>query len=186
MRIVKKLHTDEETILHFLDVFGGGAVALGSAKKHARPGFFLFSGAFIHEYIEDNFFKKVELLLNALEAAGFAPGEGALGAMRKDEAQSRETANLLLRASKAWQSGDDEARVDVSWAASEYTSTLRQFLHRLKNLIYPLLEQNISTDEEQKIAEGLNNLAFEAPTEGEADKYTRMIETLEEELSDWG
>ncbi len=186
MRIAKKLHKDEETILHFLDVFGGGAVALGAANTRARPGFFLFSGTFIHEYIEDNFFKKVELLLKALDAAGFAPEEGPLGAMHKDQARSRETADLLLRASKAWQTGDDEARLDVSWAASEYTSTLRQHLHRLKTLIYPLLEQNISTEDEQKIAEGLNNIVFESSVKGEADKYARLIETLEEELSDWG
>ena len=185
MHIVKKLHKDEETILHFLDVFGAGSVALGTAHREARPGFFIFATTFIHEYIEDSFFKKEELLLKALEACGFAPDEGSVGAMRRDQVKSREAADLLLKAAKAWQAKDDVARVDVSWAASEYTSTLRQHLDRLKNLIYPLLDQNISADDEQKIAEGLNNIVFETSMKGEADKYTKLIETLEEELSDW-
>ena len=86
---------------------------------------------------------------------------------------------------KGWQSGDEEARGEVGWAASEYTSTLRQHLDRLKNLIFPLLEQNMSPEDEHKIAEGLNTIAFETSLKGDVDKYIKLIENLEEELSDW-
>jgi len=55
----------------------------------------------------------------------------------------------------------------------------------LKNLIFPLLEQNISPEDEHKISEGLTKIVFENSTKGEADKYTKLIESLEDELSDW-
>lgn len=185
MRISKNLRKDQETILRFLDVFGGGSIALGASNKNARPGFFIFAGTFIHEYIEEGFFKKEELLMKALEECGFPAHDGPVGTMRDEQKRSREASELLQKAAKAWQAGDERARVDVGWAASEYSSTLRQHLDRLKNLIFPLLEQNIAAADEQRIAEGLNNIVFESSMKDEPEKYTKLIETLDEELSDW-
>jgi hemerythrin-like domain-containing protein len=185
MRIIKNLRKDQETILRFLDVFGGGSAALGASNKHAQPGFFIFANAFIQEYIEESFFQKENLLLKALENCGFPPDEGPTGGMRSEQAKSTKAAEILLKAAKDWQAGDEEARVDVGWAASEYSSTLRHHLDRLKNLVFPLLEQNISPEEEQKVAEGINNVVFESSTKGEADRFTKLIEALEEELGEW-
>jgi len=184
MRITKYLRTDQETILRFLDALGGGSVVLGTSKL-ARPGFFIFAHNFIHEYIEASFFKKEDLLIKALDDSGFPPDEGPIGSMRADQKKSREAAKLLIKAAKEWQAGDEEARAEVGWATSEYTSTLRQHLDRLKNLIFPLLEQNMSPEDEHKIAEGLNKLSFANSMKGDVDKYVKMIEALEEELSDW-
>jgi hemerythrin-like domain-containing protein len=62
---------------------------------------------------------------------------------------------------------------------------MRQHLERLRNLIFPLLEQNISPEDEHKISEGLNTIAFENSLKGEADKYVKLIESLEDELREW-
>ncbi|NJC95821.1 MAG: hypothetical protein C3F07_14810 [Anaerolineales bacterium] len=184
MRITKHFRTDQETILHFLDVLGGGSAVL-SGSKHASPGFFIFAHTFIAEYIEGMFFRKEALLIQALEDNGFPSDDGPVGAMRAEQKKSRESAEQMLNAAKDWQEGDTNARGEVGWATSEYTSTLRKHLERLKNLIFPLLEQNISPDDEHKISEGLNKIAFEVNSKGEPDKYTKLIETLEDELSDW-
>jgi hemerythrin-like domain-containing protein len=185
MRIAKTFRKDQETILRFLDVFGGGSAALGTSNKHAQAGFFVVAGTFIQEYIEDTFFKKVELLLKALEESGFPAEEGPIAAMRDEQKKSRESAEQLHKAAKAWQSGDEEGRVVVSWESSQYSSTVRHHLDRLKNLIFPLLEQNVTPEEEHKIAEGMNHIAFENSMKGDESKYIKLIETLEEELSDW-
>lgn len=184
MRITKNLRADQETILRFLDVFGGGSVILGNSKL-ARPGFFIFSHTFIREFIEESFFKKEELLMKALEAGGFSSDDGPIASMRSEQKKSREAADALVNAAKEWQAGDENARTEVGWAASEYSAIFRQHLDRLKNLIFPLLEQNISPEDEYKIAEGLNNIVFESTMQSEPDKYIKLIETLEEELSDW-
>lgn len=184
MRLVKHFRTDQEMILRFLDVLGEGSAIL-TGNKHARPGFFLFAYAFIHEYIDDIFFRKEELLVKALEDNGFPPEDGPVHSMRVEQKKSHESAEHMLNAAKGWQAGDEEARAEVGWATSEYTSTLRQHLDRLKNLIFPLLEQNLSPEDEHKIAEGLNIIAFERTTKDDIGKYTKLIESLEDELSDW-
>ena len=184
MRIAKHFRADQETILRFLDILGEGSVILTSGK-HARPGLFIFAHEFIREYVEDIFFSKEELLIRALENDGFPPDDGPVGSLRMEQRKSREAALHMASAAKGWQAGDEAARAEVGWATSEYTSTLRQHLDRLKNLIFPLLEQNMSPEDEHRIAEGLNILAFEKGTKDDPNKYLKLLETLEDELSDW-
>lgn len=184
MRITKYLRADQENIARFIVVLGGGSVALSTSKR-ARPSFFIFAHTFIREYIEDGFFKKEELLIKVLEDGGFPAESGPVGAMRADQKKSREAAELIIGAAKLWQSGDEIARSEVGWATSEYTSAIRQHLDRLKNLIFPLLEQTITIDEEHKISEGMNNIIFESNLKEGTDKYIKLIGELEEELSDW-
>lgn len=184
MRIEKSFRTDRETILRFLDALGGAAAILSGNKK-ARPGFFIFAHTFIQEFVEENFFKKEGLLIEALENNGFPTDEGPVGAMLAEQRKSRDAAEHMLSAARGWQDGDEEARGEVGWATSEFTTTMRGHLDRLKNLIFPLLEQNISPEEEHRISEGLNKIAFENNAKGDAEKYARLIESLEDELGDW-
>ena len=79
MRITKNLRQDQEIILRFLDVFGGGSAALGSSNKLAQPGFFVFGSTFIQEYINTVFFRKEELLMEALDNSGLSTVTGATG-----------------------------------------------------------------------------------------------------------
>ncbi len=184
MRIARKLSADHDIITRFITVLGGGMIEI-SSNQFAQPGFFIMAHGFISEYIEGTFFKKEELLIKALEDIGFPSDNGAIGFMRSDQKKSREASEQLFKAAKEWQSGDKSARVDVGWAASEYTATLRQHLERLKNLVFPLLEQNLTTEEKYKIAEGFNTILFEAEAQNAPDKYDKLIETLQEELYDW-
>lgn len=184
MRITRKLRGDQETIKRFLSVLGGGMLVL-SSNKLANPGFFILAHGFIHEYIENRFFKKEELLIKVLEDSGFPTNEGPIGGMRTEQNKSREAADLMINAASQWKTGDESARAEVGWAASEYTSIFRKHLERLKNLIFPLLEQNIPIEEEHKLAARFDTIVFDDANQDDPDKYTKLIETLEEELSDW-
>lgn len=184
MRITKYLRTDQETIIRFLDTLGVGA-SLISGNKRARPGFFIVAHTFMQEYMAESFFKKEELLFKALIASGFPAEDGPIVAMRVEQAKCIESAEHMGNAAKGWLDGDEEARGEVGWAASEITLTLRQHLDRLNQRIYPLLEQNMSDEDEHKIAEGLNKIAFEVSEKGDTDKYAKLVETLQEELKDW-
>ena len=184
MRIARKLNADHEIIKRFIAVLGSGMIEL-SGNKLARPGFFIVAHSFISEYIEAGFFKKEELLIKALEDLGFPTDNGAISFMRSDQKKSREIAEQLIEAAKQWQAGDEEARMDVGWTTSEFTTTMRQHLERLKNLVFPLLEQNLALEDEHKIAEGFNTILFEGVLQNTPDKYEKLIATLEEELDDW-
>ena len=43
----------------------------------------------------------------------------------------------------------------------------------------------MSDEDEHKIAEGLNAIAFENSLKGDEDKYIKLVESLQEELNDW-
>jgi hemerythrin-like domain-containing protein len=73
----------------------------------------------------------------------------------------------------------------MGWATSEYTSTLRQHLERLKTLIFPLLEQNIPIEEEHKLSESVDALILDGDVQTHPEKYEKLVVTLEEELADW-
>jgi hemerythrin-like domain-containing protein len=73
----------------------------------------------------------------------------------------------------------------LGWATGDYTATLRQHLDRLKNLIFPLIEQTISVEEEHRISEEMDNIIFEGDLKEGTEKYIKLIEKLEEELGDW-
>ena len=84
-----------------------------SGNKRARPGFFIFAHTFMHEYIEESFFKKEEFLFKALEDSGFPAEEGPIVAMRTEQAKSIESAEHMGNAAKGWQGGD-EALLDLA------------------------------------------------------------------------
>jgi hemerythrin-like domain-containing protein len=184
MRISKNFRSDQETISRFVAALGSGSVIL-STTKYAHPKFFISAHSFIRDYIEDGLFKKEELLIRTLEDGGFPNDSGPVGAMLGDQKKSREAAELLGNAAKQWQAGDEVARSEVGWATSQFTSAIREHLERLKNLIFPLLEQTISIDDEHKLSEEINKIVFEGGLKDGAEKYIKLIEALEEELSDW-
>ncbi len=184
MRIARKLSADQEAIQRFLTVLGAAMIEL-SSNKLARPEFFILAHTFIRDYIEGGFFKKEELLIQTLEEIGFPPDDGPIGFLRSDQNKSHESAAYLIKAAEQWQAGDESVRIEMGWAASEYTSTLRQHLDRLKNLIFPLLEQNIPIEEEHKLSERVDALVLDGDLQTNPEKYEKLIVTLEEELADW-
>jgi hemerythrin-like domain-containing protein len=184
MRISKNLRPDQDNILRFINVLGGGSVIL-STTKYARPNFFISAHSFIRDYIEDGFFKKEEVLIKVLEEGGFPTESGPIEAIHSDQKKSHEAAELLVNAAKQWQAGDEVARSEVGWATSQYTSAIRQHLERLKSLIFPLIEQTISIDDEHKLSEEVNQIVFEGGLKDGTEKYIKLIVALEDELSDW-
>jgi hemerythrin-like domain-containing protein len=184
MRISKNLRPDQENISRFVAALGSGSVIL-STTKYARPGFFISAYVFMKEYVEGGFFKKEELLIRTLEEGGFPTDSGPIGSMRADQKKSRDAAELMITAAKQWQAGDEVARSEVGWATSQYTSAIREHLERLKNLIFPLIEQTISIDDEHKLSDEINKIVFEGGYKDGTEKYVKLIEALEDELSDW-
>jgi hemerythrin-like domain-containing protein len=91
----------------------------------------------------------------------------------------------MLNAARQWEAGDTVARSETGWATSEFTSIMRQHLERLKSLVLPLIEQTISIDEEHNVSEQINSIVFEGGLKNGPEKYIKLIEQLEEKLSDW-
>jgi hemerythrin-like domain-containing protein len=184
MRIAKNFRTDQENIGRFIAALGSGSVIL-STTKYARPDFFIKAHDFIRDYIEEGLFKKEEALIRVLEENGFPPDSGPVGGMRGDQKKSHEAAELMVNAARQWEAGDEIARSEVGWATSQFTNATRQHLERLKSLIFPLIEQTISIDDEHKLSEEVNNIVFEGGLKDGVEKYLSLVAALEDELSDW-
>jgi hemerythrin-like domain-containing protein len=184
MRLSKAIKNDQETITRFITALGSGAVAL-STSKLPRPDFFIIAHTFIKEYIEEGFYKKEEVLIRVLDEGGFPPENGPIGALRTDYKKTHDAAESMFNSARQWESGDTVARSETGWATSEVTATVRQHLERLKSLILPLIEQTISVDEEHNISEQINSIVFEGDLKNGPEKYIKLIEKLEEYLSDW-
>jgi len=184
MRIAKNFRPDQENISRFITALGSGSVIL-STTKFARPDFFITAYDFIRDYIEGGLFKKEELLIKTLEEGGFSMESGPIGGMISDQKKSREAAELMLNTAKQWQGGDEVARSELIWATSQFTGAIRQHLERLKSLIFPLIEQTISIDDEHKLSEEINKIVFEGGLKDGVEKYIKLIEKLEDQLSDW-
>lgn len=184
MRLSKALRNDQETITRFIIALGSGSVALSNSKL-PRPDFFILAHTFIKEYIEEGFFKKEEVLIKVLDEGGFPTDTGPISAIRTDHQKSHAAAESMLSSAKQWEAGDHVARSEMGWATSEYTSSIRQHLERLKSLILPLIEQTISVDDEHDVSEEINSIEFEGELKNGTAKYIKLIEQLEEKLSDW-
>jgi len=184
MRISRILRTEQDNIKRLITVLGKASVEVRSNKR-AKPDFFIMASDFITEYINEGFFKKEELVIKVLEEGGFPPDKGPIGAIKADQEKSREASETLFDAAKQWKAGEDGVRLEVGWASNEYTSSVRQHLDRLKTLIFPLIEQTISMEEEDRVADAINDLGLEGKSQGGADKYVKILQELEDEFSDW-
>jgi hemerythrin-like domain-containing protein len=184
MRITKSLRADQDNIKRLITALSGASIEVRSNKR-AKPKFFITAHEFIVEYVDEGFFKKEEILIKVLEDGGFPLDKGPIGSILADQQKSHEVRETLLKATKQWEAGDEGIRIEVGWASSEYASTLRQHLERFKSLIFPLLEQTISIDDEDKISDSINSIVFEGKLKDGTEKYAKMLDELEEELSDW-
>ncbi len=184
MRATKVLSEDWEFISRFMAVLGRGLV-VASRSKDARPGFFIYAANFIHQYMETYYLPREAVLLQALEDCGFPRESGPVGNMLSDQAKSREISRALSDAARAWQGGDEHGRAESVWATSEYTDLMRHHFERMRNLINPLLDQSVSVEGERKIAEELNRIAFADRGDEPADKYTKIVKMLEDEVGEW-
>ena len=184
MRISKNLSADHDLIKRFLNVLGSASVKVRDNKR-AKPNFFILARQFMIEYVEKGFFKKEEVIIKILEEAGFPDDQGPIAAMRADQQKSRVAVEALMNTNAVWQTGDESIRTEVGWAASEYTASMRQHLERLKTLIFPLLEQTIPMDAEDKVSEEINSIVFDGGLKDGPEKYIQLVDKLESELSDW-
>lgn len=184
MRISRILRTEQENIQRLVTVLGHASVEVRSNKR-AKPNFFILANDFITEYINEGFFKKEELVIKVLEDGGFPSDKGPIAAIRSDQAKSLAASETLFNAAKQWQAGEEGARLEVGWATNEFTSSVRQHLDRFKTLIFPLIEQTISVDEEDRVAEAINTMDLENKLKDGTDRHIKMLKELEDEFSDW-
>jgi hemerythrin-like domain-containing protein len=184
MRVPRNLQTDQDHINRFLAVLGGASIEVRTNKR-AKPKFFIRAHEFIKDYINEGFFRKEEVLIKILEEGGFPTDQGPIASMRNDHRKSAELAETMFSAASVWQEGDQSVRSEVGWSSHEYSSILRQHMEFLKSRIYPLIEQTLPMEAEEKVTEEIRGITFEGGLKDGVEKYVKLIHELEEEYADW-
>jgi hemerythrin-like domain-containing protein len=187
MQISKVLQNDQDGIKRFILTLSDASVEVRNNQR-ANHDFFLRVHEFITGYIDEGLFKKEELIIKALADGGFSTDQGPIAALLADKEKSLEMGGELLESIKRWQAGeaeDQQARMDIGWAAREYVAVMRQHMERLKTLIFPLVEQTLSQEEEDQISAAVSNLVFEGGLKGGAEKYLNMVNSIETDFKSW-
>lgn len=184
MRVPRNLQSDQDHIARFLTVLGGASLEVRTNRR-AKANLFIKAHTFIKDYIDEGFFRKEEVIIKILEEGGFPVNEGPIFAIRTDQKKSREAAEALLETVNAWQAGDEHVRSEVGWASSEFTNAMRQHIERLKSLIYPLVEQTLPMEAEEKVSAEIKSIVFEGGLKDGVEKYVKLIQEMEEEFEDW-
>ncbi len=184
MRVPRNLQTDQDHINRFLAALGGASLEVRTNKR-ARANFFIRAHEFIKDYVDEGFFRKEDVIIKILVEGGFPADQGPVAAIRSDQKKSREAAETMLNSATQWQNGDNGIRSEVGWASHEYSSIMRAHLDRLKSLIYPLIEQTLPIEAEDKVTEEIKAIVFEGGLKDGIEKYVKLIEELEGEYKDW-
>lgn len=184
MKAIRILRHEQELIDRFLAVFGLGAVK-AAQNKPVQPGFFIHGCGFIKEFIEGSYFKKEQVLFNAMEESGLGTDSGPLQRMFEEITASQKMSSELLDAARQWQAGDVDGRNGIIWTTSSYITLLRQHIERSRSIIFPLAEQVIPPDEQYKIAEAYNHIVLEESEIHPFEHYEKIVADLEDESDDW-
>ncbi|MEW6028662.1 MAG: hemerythrin domain-containing protein [Chloroflexota bacterium] len=184
MKATKILQGEQIIIEKFLAAFALGTTS-AAQNRPVKSGFFIYAANFINGFIEGSYFKKEAALLKSLEENGLTAEHGPLAAMFNEIEQSRDLSRDILSAARQWQEGDADGRNDLIWAASTYTSVLRQHIDRARSMIFPLAEQLISIDDQYKIAEAFNHIVFEGSEVKPTEQYEKIIVELQNEADEW-
>jgi len=180
--ILKTEHVILERVLVTLDLAAVGA----AHQKEVRPGFFIDAYGFVLDFTEGYHFKKEEEVLFKLLIDHGLPVEGGeLGSLIEDHQQSHRYIRAMLDAAKLWEEGDREARAEVIWATSGYTSLLHTHITRENNVLFNLVAQETSKAEQAQMAEEFEKINLLVSGENLHEKYLKVAIAMEKEASEW-
>jgi hemerythrin-like domain-containing protein len=180
--ILKTEHAILERVLVSLDLAAVGA----AHQKDVRPGFFIDAYGFVLDFTEGYHFKKEEdVLFKALVEHGLPIEGGPIGSLLEDHQQSHRYIRAMLEAAKQWDEGDIAARAEVIWATSGYTSLLHAHIAKENTVLFSLINQEISREEQAAIARQFEQINTLASGESLHEKYLKVAIAMEHESTDW-
>ncbi len=142
--------------------------------------FFIKTTDFIKGFADGCHHKKEEnVLFPAMEANGMPREAGPVGAMLADHDEGRRLTRALREAAERAQRGDAHAVSLVVENALGYVTLLRQHIQKENNVLFPMADQVIPTEEHAQVAERFEHIEHEETGEGIHEKYLGIAAELE-------
>ncbi len=163
------------------------ALAIAAQRLEAgspvRPGFFIGATDFISGFADGCHHKKEEgVLFPALVANGLPAQGGPVGVMLYEHEQGRAYTRIMREAAARLQA-EPAARVVLAENALAYAALLRQHIQKEDNVLFPMADRILSTEQQRQVLEGFDHLEHVETGEGVHEKYLALAAALEEEAS---
>jgi len=122
--------------------------------------------------------KEERLLFAALEKAGIPEKDGPLGVMLSEHGRGRqfiaEMKDLLI----SFEKGESGALMVLTNPALQYVSLLRSHIWKENNVLFPMAEKTVSTQELNLIGEQFDRFEEEEMGRGAHEAFHEMIDRL--------
>ncbi len=179
MQATEILMSEHRVIERVLAALEAAADRVESGQP-VRPGFFIDAADFVRGFADGCHHQKEEgVLFKTMESRGVPVSGGPLGVMLSEHEMGRQFTRGMHDAAERWQAGDEAARAEVVRNARGYVALLRQHILKEDNILFPMADRVIPSDEYDQVLAGFEHVEHAGP--GDHEKYLALAERLEQE-----
>lgn len=122
--------------------------------------------------------KEEDLLFPLLEQKGVPRKGGCIGVMLAEHEQGRTLIRQMTAAADAYGEGDAEAVISWAEAGRNYTTLLRQHIHREGHALYSMAESLLSEAEQNELVEAFTKLEEKETSSGNKHRVHALMDLL--------
>ena len=181
MKATEILMQEHRVIESVLDTLQMAAQSAGDGNP-VRPSFFIDAADFIRGFADGCHHHKEEgVLFKMMADNGLPTQSGPVGMMLQEHELGRQYTRAMRAAAEKWAQGDESARQQAVENALGYVVLLRQHIMKEDNILFPMADRAIPTDEQPTVLSGFEQVEHEETGEGVHEKYLALAEHLRDE-----
>lgn len=182
MKATDNLITDHTTIERLLDCLDQAVVRL-TEPSALEARHLLEATDFIEHFADQHHhYKEEHILFQALTDRGMPQQGSPVAVMLHEHDQARSYTRDLRAAAERMADGDESARTDAAQAATGYSQLLRQHIFKENNILFPLANQIISSDDVDAIDEEFEQFNQQAQQQDIRQTCLALLDDLEKVL----
>jgi hemerythrin-like domain-containing protein len=144
--------------------------------------FFAGTIVFIKNFADGCHHQKEEgILFPAMIENGLSREAGPVAVMLAEHEEGRRLTQKIRQSLERYQGGDDSARKELANNSLAYTKLLRQHIHKEDNILFPMADKLIPSEQQQQISEAFKLLEHDETGEDVHEKYLGLAVRLESE-----
>jgi len=144
--------------------------------------FFAGTMVFIKNFADGCHHQKEEgILFPAMVENGLSRETGPVAVMLAEHEEGRRLTQKMRQSLERLQGCDDSARNELVQNALGYSKLLRQHIYKEDNILFPMADKVIPTDQQQQITEAFKLLEHDETGDDVHEKYLGLAVRLESE-----
>jgi hemerythrin-like domain-containing protein len=144
--------------------------------------FFAGTMVFIKNFADGCHHQKEEgILFPAMVENGLSREAGPVAVMLAEHEEGRRLTQKMRQALERYQGCDDPARNELVQSALGYVKLLRQHIYKEDNILFPMADKVIPTEQQQQITDAFKLLEHDETGEDVHEKYLGLAIRLENE-----